>query len=92
MPSGEASCRVGVDDNGLHTSQGVRLGPLVATAVIARSSTYHLAGPGQVCFVQDADATDPLVMLASSIEATRAGRGSLQIVDECFERARDTAS
>jgi ribonuclease HII len=31
MPSGETSCRVGVDENGL----GARLGPLVVTAVLA---------------------------------------------------------
>lgn len=34
MPSGEASWRVGVDENGL----GARLGPLVVTAVLARVS------------------------------------------------------
>src|SRR3954453_14085647 len=32
MPSGETSCRIGVDENGL----GARLGPLIVTAVLAR--------------------------------------------------------
>jgi ribonuclease HII len=32
MPSGDTSCRVGVDENGL----GARLGPLIVTAVLAR--------------------------------------------------------
>ena len=34
MQSGDASCRVGVDENGL----GARLGPLVVTAVLAEVS------------------------------------------------------
>lgn len=98
-----------------------------ASLVSRKRSTYHFAGLGEVSFVQDADAKDPLVMLASLvgkyvrellmgrisrfhgaaelkvsgyhdprtdawIEATRERRRSLQVVDECFERARDTAS
>jgi hypothetical protein len=43
MPSGEASCRVGVDENGL----GARLGPLVVTAVLA-----DVTGAGQSVFTR----------------------------------------
>lgn len=98
-----------------------------ASLVSRKRSTYHFAGLGEVNFVRDADATDPLVMLASLVgkyvrellmgrisrfhgtperkvsgyhdprtsgwvEETRERRRSLQILDECFERARDTAS
>jgi ribonuclease HII len=38
-----------------------------ASVVSRRRSTYHFAGLGEVSFVQDADAKDPLVMLASLV-------------------------
>lgn len=98
-----------------------------ASLVSRKRSTYHFQGLGEVSFVQDADAKDPLVMLASLvgkyvrellmarisrfhgvaelkvsgyhdprtdewIKTTRQRRRSLRILDDCFERARDTAS
>jgi ribonuclease HII len=100
--------------------------PLV---VSRKKSGYYFPGIGEIYFVQDADARDPLVMLASLVgkyvrellmarisrfhaastegervsgyhdprtatwvKATSARRRSLRIVDDCFERARDTAS
>jgi ribonuclease HII len=38
-----------------------------ALSVSRKHSAYHFPGLGQVSFVQDADATDPLVMLASLV-------------------------
>jgi ribonuclease HII len=104
-------------------------GRLRSTLVISRKrSGYYFPGLGEVHFVQDADARDPLVMLASLVgkyvrellmarisrfhagdggervsgyhdprtsawvKATQSRRRSLRIVDDCFERARDTAT
>jgi ribonuclease HII len=105
-------------------------GRLRSTLVISRKrSGYYFPGLGEVHFVQDADARDPLVMLASLVgkyvrellmarisrfhadagsdervsgyhdprtsawvEATQRRRRSLRIIDDCFERARDTAT
>jgi ribonuclease HII len=105
-------------------------GRLRATLVVnKKQSGYYFPGLGEINFVKDADARDPLVMLASLVgkyvrellmarisrfhgataEAERvsgyhdprtsawalstlARRRSLRILDDCFERARDTAS
>jgi ribonuclease HII len=105
-------------------------GRLRTTLVSSRkNSGYYFPGLGEVHFVKDADARDPLVMLASLVgkyvrellmarisrfhagaseeakvsgyhdprtdawvQATLGRRRSLQILDECFERARDIAS
>lgn len=105
-------------------------GRLRATLVIdKKQSGYYFPGLGEINFVKDADARDPLVMLASLVgkyvrellmarisrfhgatgEAERVSgyhdprtnawalttlgrRRSLSILDDCFERARDTAS
>lgn len=161
MPSGDASCRGGVDENSL--------GPLVVTAVLAevtaagqrlftrplrgkiredlgdskrlvshsgvtrgeawarvltgdawatpealfehlsresRSSLRkdrprHVAGPGEVNVVEDADASDPLVMLASLVgkhvrellmaRTSRFHGAAERRISGCFARARETA-
>ena len=101
-------------------------GRLRSTLVQSRArSAYYFPAMGEVQFVQDADAKNPLVMLASLVgkyvrellmaritrfhgedtvsgyhdprtsawvEATRGRRRSLRILDDCFERARDTAT
>lgn len=105
-------------------------GHLRSTLVMSRKkSGYYFPGLGEVHFVQDADARDPLVMLASLVgkyvrellmarvsrfhaeggedervsgyhdprtsawvKATLGRRRSLRILDDCFERARDTAT
>jgi ribonuclease HII len=105
-------------------------GRLRATLVInKKQSGYYFPGLGEINFVKDADARDPLVMLASLVGkyvrellmarisrfhgatsqadrvsgyhdprtsawavATLPRRRSLSILDDCFERARDTAS
>jgi ribonuclease HII len=105
-------------------------GRLRTTLVLSRKqSGYYFPGLGEVHFVQDADARDPLVMLASLVgkyvrellmarisrfhagasdedgvsgyhdprtnawvQTTLERRRSLRILDDCFERARDTAS
>jgi ribonuclease HII len=105
-------------------------GRLRATLVQSRKrSGYYFPGLGEIHFVQDADARDALVMLASLVgkyvrellmarisrfhatgpdeamvsgyhdprtdvwvQETLGRRRSLRIVDDCFERARDTAS
>jgi ribonuclease HII len=105
-------------------------GRLRATLVISRKkSGYYFPGLGEIHFVQDADARDPLVMLASLVGkyvrellmarisrfhtgsgddekvsgyhdprtdawvlSTIGRRRSLRILDDCFERARDTTS
>ena len=117
------------------TDYGRFFGPLsgrlhTALQVSRARSSYYFPGLGEVSFVQDADASDALVMLASLVgkyvrellmarisrfhgsmdseeqpvsgyhdprtdgwvAATVQRRRSLQIIDECFERARDSAS
>jgi ribonuclease HII len=100
-----------------------------ALVVSRKKSAYSFPGIGEIHFVQDADARDPLVMLASLVgkyvrellmarisrfhatpgehekvsgyhdprtdawvKASRVQRRSLRIIDDCFERARETAS
>ena len=104
-------------------------GRLRSTLVQSRArSAYYFPGVGEIHFVQDADAKNPLVMLASLVgkyvrellmarisrfhadgtddrvsgyhdprtsawvKATLGRRRSLRILDDCFERARDTAT
>lgn len=104
-------------------------GRLRSTLIQSRArSAYYFPGLGEVHFVQDADAKNPLVMLASLVgkyvrellmarisryhgggsdervsgyhdprtsawvEATLGRRRSLRILDDCFERARDTTT
>jgi len=110
---------------------GPLAGRLHTTLQVGRQrSAYYFPGLGELHFVQDADARDVLVMLASLVgkyirellmarvarfydgaepeagyvsgyhdprterwvDATRQRRRALRIVDDCFERARDTSS